>query len=948
MKKFKQKIGLSIAVLAISISGSFTYFENKNINYPDIIAITLPFDTTEIKNTADFLSDKKINNYSGNIPKDIQHDLNRIDFNFSAIERGIVTAKVDTDSVEMLSEMIQNEQLTLNDLYEDISPIFGEAVKNNEINWKWDGYKMEYTFFVAEGDELFWKAYFSHPTETMFFHEVFTDVDFIEKKIQKIKTSTYEIHRSAEQKEKILKKIDFAELEKQEKFNYLAQKTGNFYSNKITEFFDNKNSENFEENNLELNISSSKIPMGANMNTNINVKHDYHADKKLFTVNLDAKGFGEDIEGEINITKIKNNFYALLKTYEYTGNLFFQRMGAIGVGEWYQLNNPEVSEIIALLLNDKIQADVLNIAKDLAILAKDLLVTTDIFIVNEYLGENSDTGFEEFSVKFNEKYTPYLEIIFSESEFQDIKNIVIGNDFVISFDKNNSEYFEVELVNFSKVYNNPLIKISYTLSGVDLYSLNFNYDNNDVYHFHLDVNNFLVEYSEKNKSDRIVDIEFSENKIFGFWKNDMVNENNIMNIHLTQNTEKFWSGEITYENTEKIIINNFIFDKNLFSGSVKLLQDENELVELKIKYETSYPENLEIIDPSENPKNSIKSLEEFVKIFTNQPEEIIMNTEENKNIKNYTGSLYKGNYIWGGAMNLAWTDLSKNIIKEEIDLVLDSSETEAKKLLEKLNNPVMTKSDLSEKNYYIKSGYGQKTVDQINKETKEKFPTKSFKNLDLRISARDIIAYAYFLKEIEYKIPFSMSKYDFFFKNSEKGVKSFYAKTEKQKENIQILHYENDEKFIVSIQLKDRADNLILAKGYDMQNPNAVVTEMRKFIEKNNFETLQEEDSFQMPFLHVDMTREYTNLIGKSFKNSQFTQYFIAKMFENIKFDMNEKGARVENEAVIMAKRQAFIPKNIILDDDFWVIMKQANSLNPYFILGVQNDKLMKEFEENK
>jgi len=71
-------------------------------------------------------------------------------------------------------------------------------------------------------------------------------------------------------------------------------------------------------------------------------------------------------------------------------------------------------------------------------------------------------------------------------------------------------------------------------------------------------------------------------------------------------------------------------------------------------------------------------------------------------------------------------------------------------------------------------------------------------------------------------------------------------------------------------------------------------------------------------------------------------------MFENIKFDMNEKGARVENEAVIMAKRQAFIPKNIILDDDFWVIMKQANSLNPYFILGVQNDKLMKEFEENK
>ncbi len=942
MKKFKQKIGLSIAALAISISGSFTYFENKNKNYPDIIAITLPFEKAEIKNTADFLSDKKINNYSGNIPKNIQHDLNRIDFNFSEIERGILTAKVDTDSVEMLSEMIQNEQLTLNDLYEDISPIFGEAVKNNEINWKWDGYAMEYTFFVAEGDELFWKAYFSDSTETMFFYEIFTDVDFVEKKIDESN-----FHSTAKEN------VDFNSLDKQEKFNYLAQKTTNLYSNKITEFFETKNSENLKENNIELNISSPV--MGANINTNINVKHDYNTDKKSFTVNLDGKGFGEYIEGEINITKIKNDIFAILNNYEYKGNVLSQKVGINGFGEvdvnnslsqilnqWVQLNNPEASEIIALLLNDKIQADVFNIAKDVAILAKDLLVTTDIFIVEKYLGIDNDTGFEEFYVKFNEKYTPYLEIIFSESEFEDIKNIVIDNNFVMSFDKNKAEYFEIELADFVTLYKNPKLKISYTQSGFDLYSRNFNYDDNDVYHFHLDVNKLFVKYLEKN----IVNFNFEK-------------------------TKNIWSGEITSDLPEfesaKIFIENFRFDKNLFSGSVKFVQDETELVELKIKYETSYPENLEIIDPSENPKNNIKSVEKLVEDFTKEPEAIILNTEENKNTKNYTGSLYKGNYIWGGAMNLAWTDLSENIIKEEIDLVLDSSETEAKNLLEKLNNPVMIKSDLLEKNYYIKSGYGQKTVDQINKETKEKFPTKSFADLDLKLSALDIISYAYFLKEIEYKIPFNISKYGFYFKNSknnyEKGMKSFYAKTEEQKENIQILQYENDKKFIVSIQLKDRTDNLILAKGYDMKNPEEVVGEMQKIyknLESNKnskIETLQDEDSFQMPFLHVDMTREYKEFINKYLKNLKFTDYAIAKMFENIKFDINEKGARVENEAVIITElvsappmddfKNQYIPKNIILDNDFWVIMKQANSLNPYFILGVQNDKLMKEFEEN-
>ena len=38
--------------------------------------------------------------------------------------------------------------------------------------------------------------------------------------------------------------------------------------------------------------------------------------------------------------------------------------------------------------------------------------------------------------------------------------------------------------------------------------------------------------------------------------------------------------------------------------------------------------------------------------------------------------------------------------------------------------------DLDEKSYYVKSGYGQETVDAINKESKLKFPAKSFSDLD--------------------------------------------------------------------------------------------------------------------------------------------------------------------------------------------------------------------------
>jgi hypothetical protein len=69
-------------------------------------------------------------------------------------------------------------------------------------------------------------------------------------------------------------------------------------------------------------------------------------------------------------------------------------------------------------------------------------------------------------------------------------------------------------------------------------------------------------------------------------------------------------------------------------------------------------------------------------------------------------------------------------------------------------------------------------------------------------------------------------------------------------------------------------------------------------------------------------------------------------MFENIKFDMDENGARVENEGVIgMEATSAWWPepkiKQFILDKPYRVIMKRSTSQNPYFILGVKNTTLM-------
>ncbi|OGY85593.1 MAG: hypothetical protein A2233_03160 [Candidatus Kerfeldbacteria bacterium RIFOXYA2_FULL_38_24] len=305
---------------------------------------------------------------------------------------------------------------------------------------------------------------------------------------------------------------------------------------------------------------------------------------------------------------------------------------------------------------------------------------------------------------------------------------------------------------------------------------------------------------------------------------------------------------------------------------------------------------------------------------------------------NYLGSDYQGNYVWGGAMNLAWNELNENILHEKLQLNTDDKT--ALDMVTKLNNPVFTKKDLDDKSYYVKSGYGQNTVDIINKESKEKFPSKSFKDLDVSLSPRDIISYAYFLKEVEYVTAFTEKNVSF---NNQK-VKGFYAETDDQKTNVKIIKYESDDKFIISLHLQDKSDQLILAKGYDMQNPQAVVTT----INQNNHKDLpaiDEADNFQAPKLHLDHHRDYVELIGKALANSGFEDYFISQMFENIKFNMDEKGARVENEAVIALLENISLtdekPKNFILDKPYWVVMQRTDSQNPYFILGVNNTELM-------
>ena len=351
-------------------------------------------------------------------------------------------------------------------------------------------------------------------------------------------------------------------------------------------------------------------------------------------------------------------------------------------------------------------------------------------------------------------------------------------------------------------------------------------------------------------------------------------------------------------------------------------------------------------------QKSICSLKLFLLLslfFVGANQKTYSQTKKNLELKtmligNYVGSEYKGNYIWCGVMNLAWNELNENSIKGKVKL--KSKDKVTQEIVKSFNNATFTKTDLDSSSYYIKSGFGQKTVDAINKESKTKFPNKNFEDIKLQLENDDMISYAYFNKSVSYRYEFD--KATVIFKGKKVKGFAYNPRITDHQFNIEVIEYVNDDQFIARLKLKEDNTEMIVAKGYNMKNP-AVVIEKWNNNDHSDYYSLQGEDEFEAPILNLNFHREYKEVTNQFLENKGFENKYFSQMFENIKFKMDEKGAEVEAEAEIIiltgsnGHSSAPVPRYFKLDKPYWVIMKQVDSKNPFFILGVTNTELMEK-----
>ncbi len=304
------------------------------------------------------------------------------------------------------------------------------------------------------------------------------------------------------------------------------------------------------------------------------------------------------------------------------------------------------------------------------------------------------------------------------------------------------------------------------------------------------------------------------------------------------------------------------------------------------------------------------------------------------------------NLIFCNTFQLAWNQLTDNIIKGDLHMVKESPVVN---ILNKMRKIITTK-DLSDKYYLAMAGYGRDNiVSKINKAMQKKFGKEAWL-LDEKLNPDDILAFAFLMKNLKFKAQFDDSQRGMRFNNSDVvksfGIQKFTPKNEKMEElsrQVDILHYNKESKeYIVRLISESPDDELILARVEPGKNLWDTVKKVDDTIKASSPEKLQNNDILQIPEIDFFIEHSYVELLSRHFTNKGFRDYFISKAMQVTKFKLDKTGATLKSKAVIVATRSiARGMKVMVFDKPFMLILREKKSKNPYFVVWVDNPEIL-------
>ena len=284
-----------------------------------------------------------------------------------------------------------------------------------------------------------------------------------------------------------------------------------------------------------------------------------------------------------------------------------------------------------------------------------------------------------------------------------------------------------------------------------------------------------------------------------------------------------------------------------------------------------------------------------------------------------------GDSAWAPTFQIVWNELLDKFSNGNIESKLD--------IVKKLNAKTYTLNDIDKSLIYTK--YGNRTFElknTIEKDLKKKFDVKSdiLDNLDWAEKSDNIIIYSMLYHKFSYVHSFrdlGKSK----FKNDE--VKYFGGEASS---DITLLYYKDKDHFAISIPTKEN-DEVILVKSPKGETFEEIYNNVVKL--SKSLEKLKGTDFIKIPYLKIDLLRDYKELRGISFINKKNEEKQIDDALQTIKFELNESGGFVKSEAAITDKFTSINvdKKDLIFDNTFALFLKETKKDKPYLSLYVDN-----------
>jgi len=305
------------------------------------------------------------------------------------------------------------------------------------------------------------------------------------------------------------------------------------------------------------------------------------------------------------------------------------------------------------------------------------------------------------------------------------------------------------------------------------------------------------------------------------------------------------------------------------------------------------------------------------------------------------------NLVYCSTTQMAWNSLHNDIIKETIEIENQPW------FVEKLNQYVNLPPQISNDSFISKAGFGK---DDIISKIKEELILK-FQQVPTAIKFPvlkndDILTFSYLFKVLDFKEKYGTFYTSMKFNNKETEVKAFGFKGLRNQEDgaelkkqIKLLYHYKDG-FIFELLTKSSTDEIILSTLKPQDTLLDTYNKINFLIDdhKNPLSRKKGYDYIQtiiVPKINFEIQHNFNELIDKHFKNSKFNHFFISKAFQYIKFNLNEKGARIESFSIM--RMEMGDPLKLIINGPFIIYIKDKCSTYPYFMAYIGNDDLLEK-----